>query len=245
MPIDFTGKTVIVTGAARGIGYAIAGRFCEYGAASVIADIDIDRAETAAGLLRARGYAAEALYADVTNIESMKALSDTVEQRHGKIDCLVNNAGIAEQIGLFDLEPDQFDRLLSVNLRSVVFLSKYVMQAMRRRDSGSIVNIASIAGERGGKFAGIHYTASKGGIIAATKALAMTGSDFGVRVNAVAPGLIATEMSAGLNFGLDGVLLKRLGTTDEVADGVVFLCSDMASYITGMTLDVNGGLLMR
>lgn len=140
---------------------------------------------------------------------------------------------------------EEYDRLLGVNLKGMVFLSKFVIPVMSKNCGGRIVNIASLAGQRGGRFAGIHYSASKAGVLAATKVLAYTGSEMGINVNAVAPGMIATDMAASLNFSSQDIPLKRLGTPDEVADGVVFLVSGMSNYITGFTLDINGGAYMH
>lgn len=134
---------------------------------------------------------------------------------------------------------------MNVNLKSMIFLSQKVLPIMMNQYSGKIINIASLAGERGGLFAGIHYSASKAGVIVATKCLALKGGKYNVNVNAVAPGLIATEMGNKLNFSTDEIALGRLGTADEVADGVVFLASDMANYVTGTVLDINGGIFMR
>lgn len=243
--MDFKGKVVIVTGGAKGIGLAIANRFAGFGGIVVIADINLQKAQASARKMSDSGYDVSPAFVDTADIKSVETLCSSIEEKYGHIDVLVNNAGITEKVHIFDITEEQYERVLQVNLKGTVFFCKYVMQLMNKTGGGRIINIASLAGERGGKFAGIHYTASKGGVISVTKALALIGGEMGINVNAVAPGLIATEMAASLNFNTDEVALKRLGTPEEVADGVVFLASSMASYITGITLDINGGIFMR
>ena len=152
---------------------------------------------------------------------------------------------MARQVDFLDITQEEFDRVLNINLKGTVFLSQLSMAQMIRQNYGRIINIASLAGERGGLFAGIHYSASKAGVIVATKCMAHKGGGHNVTANAVAPGLIMTPMGKDLQFSTNEIAMKRLGTPQEVAEVVAFLASDRASYITGSTVDVNGGIFMR
>jgi len=240
--MELKGKVAIVTGGAQGIGAAIARRLSGEGSAVVIADINQKAAEKLAQEL---GGGSFAVTADISALKDIQRIVIDTLQRLMRIDILVNNAGIAHQVDIMEITETQFDQVLSVNLKGTVFLSKLVLQEMVANRYGRIVNIASLAGERGGQFAGIHYSASKAGVIAATKCMALKGGPYGVTANAVAPGLIATELAEKLKFNTNEIAMKRLGTVEEVADVVEFLCSDRASYVTGATIDVNGGILMR
>jgi 3-oxoacyl-[acyl-carrier protein] reductase len=243
--MHFNQRIAIVTGGAQGIGRSIVQRLALYGARVIILDINFEKADMFAAELRGQGLCCDAIYANLMNIGDLEKLVGKILETYGTIDILVNNAGISKQIDILELSEEEYDRVLNLNLKSTIFLSKLVLKIMMKKKYGKIVNIASLAGERGGQFAGIHYSASKAGVITATKCLAQWGGKYNINVNAVAPGLIATEMAEQLKFSTDGIALGRLGSPDEVADGVVFLASDMASYITGMTLDINGGILMR
>jgi 3-oxoacyl-[acyl-carrier protein] reductase len=240
--MELKGRVAIVTGAGQGLGAAIARRLSSEGAAVVIADINQETAERLALELGGDSFAVQA---DISDLKDIEKIVEAALRRLLKIDILVNNAGIAQQVDITEITEAQFEKVMAVNLKGTVFLSKLVIQEMISNRFGRIVNISSLAGERGGQFAGIHYSASKAGVIVATKCLALKGGPFGVTANAVAPGLIATELAAKLQFNTDEIALKRLGTAEEVADVVEFLCSDRASYITGATIDVNGGILMR
>ena len=240
--MELEGKVGIITGGAQGIGASIAKRLSDEGASVVIADINQGAGEKLAKELGGDSFA---MAIDITQLSDIKKLVEATLKALNKIDILVNNAGIAQQVDITEITEAQFDKVLAVNLKGTVFLSKLVLQEMIGNRYGRIVNIASLAGERGGLFAGIHYSTSKAGVIVASKCLAQKGGPYGVTANAVAPGLIATELAEKLNFDTSEIALKRLGTADEVADVVEFLCSDRASYITGATIDVNGGILMR
>ena len=231
-----------MTGGAQGIGAAIAKRLSDEGADVVIADINQDAVEEYAKKLGGGSFAVKA---DISKLPDINKLVEVTLRRLKKIDFLVNNAGIAQQVDITEITEKQFDKVISVNLKGTVFLSKLVLQEMIANRYGRIVNIASLAGERGGLFAGIHYSTSKAGVIVGTKCLALKGGPYGITVNAVAPGLIATELAEKLKFDTKEIALKRLGMPEEVADVVEFLCSDRASYVTGATIDVNGGILMR
>lgn len=243
--MDFNNKVVIVTGGAQGIGKSVAQKLAKYGARVIIADINLTQAEKTAREICELGFYCDAVYVNLIHMEDITKLVNYTVDKYKTIDILVNNAGISQQVDILDISEKDYDKVLNINLKSMVFLCKKVMPIMMQKKDGKIVNIASLAGERGGFFAGIHYSASKAGIIVATKCLALKGGRYNINVNAIAPGLIGTEMAQKLKFNINEIPLGRLGHADEVADGVAFLSSDMASYITGTTLDINGGILMR
>lgn len=235
-------KIAIVTGAAQGIGAAIADVMVREGATVIVADMNADAAAAKAAEL---GGECTSFAVNVAKMDQLQALVDFAIEKFGRIDILVNNAGVTRQIDFLEIGEDEFDRVVDINLKAMVFLTQKVMRHMVERNYGRIVNIASLAGERGGLFAGIHYSTSKAGVINATKCMAHRGGVHNVTVNAVAPGLIKTPMGDSLNFSTNEIAMKRLGTAHEVAEAVAFLASDRARYITGSTVDVNGGVFMR
>ena len=235
-------KIAIVTGAAQGIGAAIADVMVREGATVIIADMN---AEAAAAKAAELGGDCTSFPVNVAKMDQLQALVDFAIEKFGRIDILVNNAGVVKQIDFLEIGEAEFDRVVEINLKGMVFLTQKVMRHMVERNYGRIVNIASLAGERGGLFAGVHYSTSKAGVINATKCMAHRGGVHNVTVNAVAPGLIKTPMGDSLNFSTNEIAMKRLGTAHEVAEAVAFLASDRAQYITGSTVDVNGGVFMR
>ncbi len=238
-------KVAIVTGAARGIGRAIAEKLAAAGAKVYILDINKDLAEATAAELNAQGMNVIAKQCDISNVESTQALANEIIAAEDKIDVLVNNAGITQKLGVLELTEKDWDTVMNINLRGPFFLTQVIFENMMKHRGGSIVNIASLSAERGGKFAGINYACSKGGVVVMTKCLALVGGDYGVRVNAIAPGLIKTEMAKQLQFSTDAIPLGRLGEAEEVGDAALFLASDRSSYISGTILDLNGGEFMR
>jgi NAD(P)-dependent dehydrogenase (short-subunit alcohol dehydrogenase family) len=180
----------------------------------------------------------------------VRQLISTVTEKFGRIDVLVNNAGILQQKPFNTITDEDWDTMLATNLKSVFLCSQEIMPVMLRQGGGSIINISSSGGQLGGMLA-VHYAASKAGVIALTRSLARVGAPDGIRVNCVAPGLIETEMTTkeiaspeGLQKIEQQILLRRPGRVEEVAAAVAFLVSDKAAYITGHTLNVNGGLYM-
>lgn len=244
MYVDIKGKTAIVTGAARGIGAAVADLLSEMGALVVIADIDVKNAGLFAQELRNKGRSAYEQFADISDMDSIESMVEQTLQHSGKIDILVNNAGVIGSKSVHELELEDWDRLIDINLRGTFLCSKIVIREMIKNRSGKIVNIASLAGQTGGLKAGPDYSASKAGIISLAKSFARYGAPYGVNVNAVSPGFIETEMTKGRDDP-NSVPIGRLGTPLDVAKAVLFLVSPLADYITGATVDVNGGLLMR
>jgi 3-oxoacyl-[acyl-carrier protein] reductase len=241
------GKTALVTGAAQGIGRAIAARLHASGANVYLLDIDGGGARAAAEEL---GERALSLAADVRDRSHFEAAHATVLEQHGGVDVLVNNAARTVNRSVWEIEQEDWDDVLATNLRSVLFASQIAGASMRDRRSGRIVNLTSLAGQQGGLVAGAHYAASKAGIIVLTKIFARELAPYGVTVNAVAPAAIDGPIMQSLGTerieALAGSIpVGRIGRPDEVAAAVAYLASDSAGFVTGATLDVNGGVSMR
>ena len=243
---DLTGKVAIVTGASRGIGLAIAGTLARQGAHVVLADVLGEEAARAAAAIVASGGRAGSAALDVTRPEMVQAAVDQVLAEQGRVDILVNNAGIARDQLLMRMKREDWDAVLGVNLTGAFTCVQAVLRPMMRQRFGRIISISSVVGQMGN--AGqANYAASKAGLIGFTKALAREVAARNITVNAVAPGLIDTDMTRALTEGVRSewaakVPLGRLGSPDDVASAVAFLASDEASYITGQVIAVNGGM---
>ena len=239
-----TKRTAVVTGGARGIGRAIAVALARAGASVVV----IDRDEGACvELARELGPAAGYRAADMSRVADIERAIESAAAVFGSIDILVNNVGILSTTALADLSEDEWDLVMSVNLKSAAFATKYAVPYMERRGWGRVVNIASMAGRMGGVSTGCAYSASKAALLGLTKCLALRLASVNITVNAIAPGPTNTDLFAGFtpeqisNFERT-IPLGRIGRPEEIADTVVFLASDSASFMTGATIDVNGGL---
>jgi 3-oxoacyl-[acyl-carrier protein] reductase len=239
------GRVAIVTGASRGIGRAIALALAARGA-EVVAAARGDHAQGVVGEIRAAGGRAEISAMDVTDPASVEAAVAGVVARAGRVDILVNNAGITRDQLLLRMKRIDWDDVIATNLTGAFTCTQAVLKPMIRQRAGRIVSITSVVGQAGN--AGqANYAAAKAGLIGFTKSLALEVASRGITVNAVAPGLIRTEMTRALSDGAqdaweDRIPLRRLGTPEDVAAAVVFLASDEASYITGHVLAVNGGM---
>jgi 3-oxoacyl-[acyl-carrier protein] reductase len=238
-------RVAVVTGGARGIGKAIAFSLAAQGAAVGIIDVTDLGVETTRQLIESGADAAFAK-ADISSEAAARTAVVEIESALGPIDILVNNAGITRDGLLVRMDESDWDAVLTVNLKGAFVMSKIVTKGMLRRRTGSIINISSVVGRRGN--AGqVNYSAAKAGLIGFTKSLAREVASRNIRVNAVAPGYIETEMTAAVDDAARAAIsnqipLERLGTPDNVADAVVFLAGDTASFITGAVLAVDGGL---
>jgi len=245
------GKFAIITGAAspRGLGKATAKLFAEHGATVAILDLDADAAKGAAADL---GSNHVGLACNVTDKAACAAAVAELEKRWGRIDILVNNAGITQPLKIMEIEPANYDAVLDVNLRGTLYMSQAVIPGMRSRKTGSIVNMSSVSAQRGGGiFGGPHYSAAKAGILGLTKAMAREIAPDNVRVNAICPGFIATDITAGKltpemkQTIVAGIPMGRAGEASDVAGCALFLASELAAYCTGTEVDVNGGSLIH
>jgi len=235
-------KIVIITGAAKGIGFATAKRFAEEGAKVMIADISLEAVNAAAAQIPN----AEAFVVNVTDRASIQAAVDRILERHGRIDILINNAGITQDARLIKMTEAQFDAVIDVNLKGVFNCTQLVVPHMLEKGKGAVVNASSVVGIYG-NFGQTNYSATKFGVIGFTKTWARELGAKGIRVNAVCPGFISTEMVRAMP---ENVLqdiekrswLGRLGTPEEMANVYLFLASDEASYVNGVALEASGGI---
>jgi 3-oxoacyl-[acyl-carrier protein] reductase len=248
--LPLQGKVALVTGSRRGLGKAIALRLAAGGADVVINDIaaGAEEAEAAAGELRALGVRALALPADVCNAGEVEQMIAATLEQMGRLDILVNNAGVTRDSLLMRMTEEQWDLVLNINLKGAFLCTRAALKPLLKQRSGRIINIASVVGLMGN--AGqANYAASKGGLIAFTKAVAKEVASRGILVNAVAPGFIASHMTDQLSEEarqrlLSVVPLARWGTPEEVAEVVNFLASEAASYLTGQIIHIDGGMVM-
>ncbi|HBT4702663.1 TPA: SDR family oxidoreductase, partial [Klebsiella pneumoniae] len=234
---------------ARGLGFATAKLFAENGAKVVIIDLNGEASKTAAAAL---GEGHLGLAANVADEVQVQAAIEQILAKYGRVDVLVNNAGITQPLKLMDIKRANYDAVLDVSLRGTLLMSQAVIPTMRAQKSGSIVCISSVSAQRGGGiFGGPHYSAAKAGVLGLARAMARELGPDNVRVNCITPGLIQTDITAGkltddmtANI-LAGIPMNRLGDAIDIARAALFLGSDLSSYSTGITLDVNGGMLIH
>jgi NAD(P)-dependent dehydrogenase (short-subunit alcohol dehydrogenase family) len=244
-------KVAVITGGAglNGLGFATARMMAAHGARVVI--LDLERAEPSGAAARL-GEGHLGMVADVTDKASCERAAQSVLQQCGRIDILVNNAGITQPRKTLDITAADYDAVLDVSLRGTLYMSQAVLPAMRAQKSGAIGCVSSVSAQRGGGIlGGPHYSAAKAGVLGLARAMAREYGIDGIRVNCVTPGLIATDINKGLipEDRMKGILeqipLNRIGEPNDVAGCLVFLASDLAKYLTGVTLDVNGGMLIH
>lgn len=241
------GRFAVITGAAspRGLGRATAAMFAEQGATVAVLDLDAGAAEATAAAI---GAGHVGLVCDVTDKASCEAAAQVLLDRWGQIDVLVNNAGITQPLKIMEIQPENYEAVTDVSLRGMLYMSQAVIPAMRSRQSGSIINLSSVSAQRGGGiFGGPHYSAAKAGMLGLTKAMARELGPDNIRVNAICPGYIGTDIAGDLmtpellDSIVAGVPMGRAGKASDVAGCALFLASDLSAYCTGTEVDVNGG----
>ena len=254
MNISFKNKVALVTGAASGLGLATATAFAESGAAVVLADWNDTSVRSAAEGLKAKGYQVLAVRCDVSDDTQVESTVHQTIKAFGRLDAAYNNAGVQNLLAeTADATREDYDRVMGINLRGVWSCMKFELRQMRKQGNGTIVNCSSLGGLLGGAERGT-YHAAKHGVLGFTKSAALEYAARGIRINAVCPGLIQTPMSDQMVAAGQGEALKaleknipmgRVGRPEEIAQAVLWLCSDAASYVTGQSISVDGGFVMR
>jgi NAD(P)-dependent dehydrogenase (short-subunit alcohol dehydrogenase family) len=254
MNISFEGKVALVTGAASGLGLATAKAFADSGASVALADWNDDAVRAAADELTAQGHKALAIRCDVADDAQVEAMVNQTVAAFGRLDAAYNNAGVQNVLAeTADTTREDYDRVMGINLRGEWSCMKFELQQMRKQGSGAIVNCSSLGGLVGGAERGI-YHAAKHGVLGFTKSAALEYAGRGIRINAICPGLIWTPMADQMVAAGQGDALKameknvpmgRVGRPEEIANAVLWLCSDAASYVTGQSISVDGGFVMR
>lgn len=255
--LNLSGKAAIVTGGAKGIGAGIVNRLAEAGAKVLVADIDEAAAKTAAADLQSKGYTAEPFTVDVADQAQVQKMIEECQQRFGSVDILVNNAGIFPPAPVSQMSIEDFERVIKVNLHSVFLTTKYAAEVMKQQGSGRIINITSIDALHPSMIGLAHYDASKHGVWGFTKNSALELAEHNIWVNAIAPGGIVTPGVAAMSQGASAeqmaestkafmakIPMHRMGQPDEIGTVALFLASDMANYMTGQQIVVDGGALL-
>ncbi len=249
--LELAGKVALVTGSARGLGKGIAQVLAEKGADIVLNDKNLGiEGEVLAGQLSEMGRRVLSVEADVSDEADVHYMFRQVKDRFGRLDILVNNAGTSQAKTIFEADLSDWNYIINTNLTSCFLCSKQAMEMMATQRGGCIINISSVVGEQGAMFGHAHYAATKSGMLGITRTLARTGAPLGIRVNAIAPGIIETELLRKTH-GPEGVeklsasVPLGLGKPKNIGLAVAFLCGEGGAYITGATLDVNGGMYMH
>jgi len=248
---ELLGKTALVTGSLRGIGKGIALTLAEKGADIILNDLaENDTLQETVDQIKAFDRKVYFKAADVSKKTDVEALFSFIKMHIGQLDILVNNAGTSQSKDIFDISPEDWEQILSTNLTSCFLCAKYAMEMMKAQKSGRIINISSVVGQQGALYGHAHYAASKSAILGFTKTLARTGATFGIRVNCIAPGIIQTDL-LNQTHGIEGVakiagdVPLGIGQPRDIGLAAAFLAGEGGDYITGATIDINGGLYFR
>lgn len=248
---ELTGKTALITGSLRGIGKGIAMALAEKGADIILNDLEEnDGLQEMIAAIRSLNRRVFFKAADVSSENDVKALFSFIKDKAGRLDILVNNAGTSQAKDIFDITLEDWEHIIGTNLTSCFLCAKYAMEMMEQQRDGRIINISSVVGQQGALYGHLHYSASKSAILGLTKTLARTGAPLGIRVNCIAPGIIETDLLTQTH-GAEGVariaagVPLGIGKPNDVGLAVAFLAGEGGNYITGATIDVNGGLYFR
>ena len=237
-------RIAIVTGGGQGIGHTICLVFAKEGANVIVAEQNATTAEVVSADVKSLGGQSLAISTDVSNSESVQSMVHQTLEAFGRIDILVNNAGIFSYTRIENCSESEWDQMMAVNLKGTFLCSQAVMDGMKKQKFGRIINFGSLAGQVGGLVASAPYSASKAGVMCLTKSFARVLGEYGVTVNSIAPGIVDTEMAKNHPDMTDQIPLGRKADPEEVANAVLFLASEEGRYLTGVTLDVNGGIRM-
>ncbi|MDD7675048.1 MAG: SDR family NAD(P)-dependent oxidoreductase [Eubacteriales bacterium] len=245
-------KVAVVTGSGQGIGEAIARKLAEHGARVIVTDINEQKGQAVADDLTAQGHEAAFRRFNVTDFEHIRENINAMRDIFGRIDIWVNNAGITGVARVEDITLEEWDRMQTLDIKSVFFCTQAVFEIMKQQNYGKLVHISSMAGERGGRSSSCAYSSAKAAVLNMSKCFALSGGKYNITSNCVCPGRTLTAMAQGLSWLTDPkddpkltIPLCRFGQPEDIANGVLFLASDLSSYVTGDTLDVNGGLYMK
>ena len=241
-------KVALVTGGGRGIGEASARRLAEYGAKVILADLDIATATAAAQSMRDQGMEATALEFNVAEFDTIRQKVDAAKAIYGRIDILVNVAGITGSTPIEEITPASWDRMMDIDLKSMFFVTQAVFEVMKAQHYGKMVHMSSLAGQRGGRSADASYAIAKAGALNLSMGFALAGAEYHITSNAVCPGNILTPMGKTMSWShVDPktyIPLGRYGCAEDIAKAVLFYASDLSDYVTGDSMKVNGGIYM-
>ena len=245
-------KIAVVTGSGQGIGEAIARKLAEFGAAVIVTDINSEKGQAVADDLVSKGHRAAFYKFNVADFDNIKSNVAAMRVIFGRIDIWVNNAGITGVARVEDITLDEWDRMQTLDIKSVFFCTQAVFEIMKEQNYGKLVHISSMAGERGGRSSSCAYSSAKAAVLNMSKCFALSGGEYNITSNSVCPGRTLTAMAQGLSWLTDPkddpkktIPLGRFGQPEDIANAVLFLASDLSSYITGDIIDVNGGLYMK
>jgi NAD(P)-dependent dehydrogenase (short-subunit alcohol dehydrogenase family) len=249
LPVSLKDKVAVVTGGSRGIGEAVCAYLARADANVVVADVDLDGAVKVAERLRDDCSKTMSVKTDVSKLDDVRLLIENTLLEFGRLDIMVNNAGVDSGVGVENMSKEEWDRVMDINLWGAFLGCKYASEPMKRQKKGKIVNVSSLSAKTGGVFSGMNYSASKAGVWALTKSFAKLLAPYRINVNAICPGQVDTPMFRKLTDQqivtlTRAIPLGRVGLPQDIAGAVLFLASDLSDFLTGVALDVNGGELM-